>query len=474
MANLYKTLALELARSIEAGVYKPGDRFPGIRHTSTSKSVSPSTAVAAYRQLELDGYLEARSRSGFYVLPRQQNHIEEPEQSRVTRHRPRLVENQELVLSVAEQVNAPRVTRFGAAVVDSQFLPTRSLEKALKAVAREQRSQISNYAHPKGEAILRHQIAKHMYNIGCPTDPDDIIITNGCQEAVYIALKSLTSPGDVVVLESPTFHGHLQVAESLGLKVLEIPTHPRTGISLDALELALEQWPIKACLLIPNFNNPLGSCMPDDHKQALVELTRRYQVAIIEDDIYGDLPFNQKRPSVLKSLDQEDNILHCSSFSKTLAPGLRVGWIIPGRYYRQVYLQKFITSVSTAGIGQLAIARLMESGHYARHLQFMRTELAQSTHRIREAISQSFPEDTRITNPDGGYVLWVELPKSVDTVKLLPLAAEQKISIAPGPIFSASGKYRNFMRISCGVVWNRQTRDAIEKLAELARITGKL
>ncbi len=471
--NLYRELALELARGIEAGVYRPGDKLPGIRSTSSNMGVSPATAVAAYQQLELDGYIEARPRSGFYVKPRQRPNIDEPAQTIKAPTKPKLVTGRERVLRLAEQANHPDVVKFGAAVPDPYYLPTRAVEKALTTSARQNRARICNYEFPLGAEKLRRQLARRMTEIGCLSKADDIVITSGCQEAVHLALKILTQPGDVIALESPTYHGHLQTADSLGLKVVEIPTHPRTGISLEALELALEQWPVKACLVIPNFSNPLGALMPDKNKKALVKLMARFEVPLIEDDIYGDLGFNQKRPGVLKTYDRTGNVLHCSSFSKTMAPGLRIGWIMAGHYHEQIAYQKFITSISAPTLQQLAVASMLESGQYQKHLRFIRTELAQCVSNVVEAIGRYFPAGTRVSNPEGGCVLWVELPKQIDTVALAEKAIEKGVSIAPGPIFSISQKYRNCMRLSCGVVWNRRTERAIETLAELMGIPDR-
>lgn len=465
--NLYRELARELARGIETGIYQPGDKLPGIRLTSSNMGVSAATAVAAYQQLELDGYIEARPRSGFYVKPRQRPNIPEPAQVGTAPTRPRLVTGQEQVLRLAEQVNYPDVVKFGAAVPDPHYLPTRAVEKALTSAARQNRARICGYEFPLGAERLRRQLARRMTEIGCLSKPEDIVITNGCQEAVHLALKSLTKPGDVIALESPTYHGHLQIADSLDLKAVEIPTHPRTGISLEALELALEQWPVKACVVIPNFSNPLGALMPEKNKKALVKLMTHFDVPLIEDDIYGDLSFNQKRPSVLKAYDRTGNVLHCSSFSKTMAPGLRIGWIMGGRFHEQIAYQKFITSISAPTLQQLAVASLLESGQYQKHLRFIRAELAQCVCNVVETIGRCFPAGTRVSNPQGGYVLWVELPKRFDTEALAEKAIVNGVSIAPGSLFSVTRKYRNWMRLSCGVVWNQQTKKALETLALL-------
>ena len=470
MDTLYIRLATDLASRIDQGILSPGERLPGVRTLASQQGVSVATAVAAYRQLELDGYLESRPRSGFFVRPRSRVAIAEPGQTRPA-SRPTPVSGQDMVLRLAAVANDPTVVQLGAAVPDPSLLPTRAIEKALVGAAHHHRVQACAYEFPPGLGSLRRAVAKRLAVAGCLLSPNDLIITNGCQEALTLALRAVTKPGDVVALESPTFYGLLQVVEALGLKALEIPTHPRTGLSLDALQLALEQWPVKACVVVPNFGNPLGCCMPDEHKQALVALTARYNVALIEDDIYGDLAFNHQRPSTVKSFDTSGNVLYCSSISKTLSPGLRVGWIAPGRFHEQVFYHKYVTNLATPTVPQLAVADLLDSGRYDRHLRTLRTELARGVARMTAAVGQHFPPGTRVTRPDGGFVVWVELPTAVDSFELSQRALQAGVSIAPGPIFSASQKYRNCLRLSCARQWNDRVEAAVATLGRLIETT---
>lgn len=470
MANLYSELANHLALGIDKGIFQPGDRLPGIRVTSNNEGVSPSTVVAAYRHLEKEGYIEARARSGFYVRTRLQSKRAEPKTSKPAT-RPKPVTGQELVLQLIQNINTPGLVQLGANIPDPKFLPTRAVSRALVTIANNARHSIASYEVPPGLPELRLQIARRMAEIGCITSPDDIIITSGCQEALYLSLKTVTKPGDIVAIESPIYYGLLQAIDSLGLKALEIPTHPRHGISIEALELALEQWPVKACVVIPNFSNPLGSLMSEDRKGALVELINQHRkVTLIEDDIYGDLCFEGPRPSTLKSLDTEGNIIHCSSFSKSLSSGLRIGWIISESHHRRLAYEKFVLNCASSTINQYTACHLLETGIYERHLRTMRLGLAQNTSRLIDRVSQHFPEDTRITRPRGGMTLWVELSKGVDTTKLSHEALARSISIAPGQIFSSSAnKYKNCLRLNCGLAWNDQAEKAIDILGKLVR-----
>jgi DNA-binding transcriptional MocR family regulator len=306
-----------------------------------------------------------------------------------------------------------------------------------------------------------------MAESGCQVPANGIVITNGCQEALTLALRAVTTPGDVVAIESPTFYGLLQVIDSLGLKALEIPTHPRDGISLQALQLALEQWPVKACILVPNYSNPLGYCMPDEHKQQLVGMLNEYKIPLIEDDVYGDLGFSPRRPSTCKAYDRNGYNFYCSSFSKTLSPGLRIGWIAPGRYQEKIEYLKYVTNLASPTIPQLALAQLLRSGAYERHLRKVRRDYAFAVTRMIEAVERHFPEGTKVTQPQGGFVIWIELAKGVNSLELAHRLLTESISIAPGPIFSASQKYRNFIRLSCACEWSSRIERSLASIARL-------
>jgi DNA-binding transcriptional MocR family regulator len=283
---------------------------------------------------------------------------------------------------------------------------------------------------------------------GCNLSADEVIITSGCQEALASSLRALTQPGDTVIVDSPSFYGSLQAIEACGLKVLELPTHPEQGISLEAMELALEQWPVKACLITPTFNNPLGYTMPDDRKARLVELLARFDMPLIEDDIYGDLGYETPRPRTLKSFDKAGRVILCSSFSKTLAPGLRVGWVAPGRYASRVMHMKYISSMSSATLPQLAVADFISRGGYDRHLKKVRAVYQRGRDYLLEWITRYFPDGTRVSNPQGGYLLWIELPETVNSMALTTAAMEQGIGVAPGELFSSTGKYNHHIRLN--------------------------
>ncbi|OAI13993.1 GntR family transcriptional regulator [Methylomonas koyamae] len=466
MTLRYENLAEHLLKAITQNLYRPGERLPSVRQLSHQHQVSTATAVSALRLLEDQGHLEARQRSGYYVRPRPRCSLPEPAISTPPRE-PTLVTGQELVLRLIKAANNPKIVQLGAAVPAPSFLPTQRLAQMSASVARLYRQRISNYEFPPGTPELRRQIARRMSEQGCPVDPSDILITNGCQEAMSLALRAVTGPGDIVAVESPTFYGLLQIIESLSLRAIEIPTHPRDGIALDALQLACEQWPIKACIVVPNYSNPLGYCMSDARKRALMELVNRNRIALIEDDVYGDLGFGMQRPSTVKSWDSERRVLYCSSFSKSLSPGLRVGWLVAGPHVEQTEYLKYVSNLATPTHAQLTAAEMLAKGGYERHLRQARNQYRQAVDRMTAAIDAYFPSGTRVTQPEGGFVIWVELPESVDATALSRLALAQGISIAPGPIFSATQKYRNFIRLNCAVDWDERVNQALVRLRQM-------
>lgn len=464
---LYDKLAARLMQQLDRGVYAPGTRLPSVREASGRFKVSISTVVEAYRVLESRGVIEARPQSGFYVCARQWEASAEPETSR-PQAKPSTVSVGELAMSVLRASSQPNVIQLGVASPDPSFLPVRALNRITASIARRDDDRAMRYDFPPGNRALRVQIARRMAAVGCDVSPDDIVTTSGCQEALRLCLRVAAQPGDTVAIESPAFYGTLQVIEALGMRALEIPTHPREGISLAALKLALEQWQVGAVMLVPSFSNPLGSCMSEENRRRVVRLLNQFDIPLIEDDIYGDLAFGATRPNAIKSYDRKGTVLYCSSFSKTLAPGMRVGWAVPGLYRDQVAHRKYVSSMATATLPQMVIAEYLALGGYERHLRKVRAIYAQQSQRMAEAIARNFPLGTRVTRPSGGFVLWVELPQTVDALVLHRLALDKGISIAPGPLFSATGKYRNFIRLSCALPWDEKLDRALATLGGLA------
>ncbi|MEN8730744.1 MAG: PLP-dependent aminotransferase family protein [Desulfuromonadales bacterium] len=465
---LYEEVAGKISFLVEQGTLRPGDRVPSIRKLSKQLQVSINTVKEAYNLLEDRCMLEARPQSGYYVRARLPDLPADPVVDPPAIN-PAEVSLSKLYRVVMRDLLDPKLLQLGIAVPNPELLPIQKLNRMLARETRRFANQSVAYELPPGNLRLRKQIAQRLLLSGCTLSPDQVVITSGCVEAVVLALRALCQPGDAVAIETPVYFNFLQMIQDLGLKALEIPTSPRGGISLEALEYALDRnaGQVKACIVLSNFNNPLGSSMSDEDKQRLVNLLEQRQVPLIEDDIYGDLSFSDERPSVAKSFDKTGNVMLCSSFSKTVAPGYRVGWIAAGRYQEQIERGKMLANVATSSPPQLAIAEFLANGGYEHHLRSVRRVYARQAAQMGDAIGRFFPEGTRVSRPQGGFVLWVEMPQPVDAVVLYEQAKAHGITIAPGVIFSVDGRYRNCIRLNAAC-WTPAVEVAVETLGRLA------
>jgi DNA-binding transcriptional MocR family regulator len=467
---LYEQIASELTGLIRKGTFRAGERIPSVRQLSRQRKISVTTVLQAYMLLENQGLIEPRPQSGFYVRPDIPALLPEPEMSTPLQD-PTLVSARELVMMVLKDSTNPDLIQLGAAIPNTELvIPTR-LNRIMASLSRQVKHEYNTYDIPPGNEALRIQIAKRAVGLGCNITHADVVTTSGCLEAFTLSLRAVCKPGDTVAIESPMYFGVLQVLESLGLRALEIPTHPRDGISLSALRFALEHNSIQACLVLSNFNNPLGSCIPDENKQALVELLARHEIPLIEGDVCGELYFSGVRPSVCKAYDRKGLVLLCSSFSKDLVPGYRVGWVVPGRFKSTVEWLKYTTNVATATLPQVAIAKFLESGGYDHHLRSIRRVYSSFVSQLSQAVMRYFPEGTRVTRPNGGIVLWVQMPDYVDSLVLYKQALQSGITLAPGYMFSATEQYRNFIRLN-SASWSYETDRAMERLGTLVAEQG--
>ncbi|HYL38595.1 MAG TPA: PLP-dependent aminotransferase family protein [Bryobacteraceae bacterium] len=463
---LYVRIAETLTQQISRGALRAGDRVPSIRELSRQQRVSISTALQAYLWLENRGYLEARPQSGFYVRTPFANLIPEP-QFEAARTKAAPVGAKAMLTDILESLNDPTNIPFGAGTASPELYPNRRLNLILRRIVHQQPLHSARYDFPPGFGPLRRQIARRAISMGCGFSPRDVTVTCGALEAINLALRAVARPGDAIAVESPTYFGILQSAGSLGMKVIEIPTHPQEGLDLQALDDAIRKHRVRACIVMTNCHNPLGYVLPDRYKRELAELTARRNVALIEDEVYGDLAFHGPRPRSVKSFDRKGNVLLCSSFSKILSPGYRLGWLMAGNYRDEVERLKMLTTVATSSLPQMVVAEFLETGGYDRHLKRLRTTLRSQVDGVRQAISKYFPEGTRISRPAGGYLLWVELPGKISAAKLYRAALAQHISILPGTIFSANGRYRNYIRINCGHSWSDAHDRALLTLGRL-------
>jgi DNA-binding transcriptional MocR family regulator len=460
--TLYVNLAELLGARIENGFYRPGDRLPSVRALSMEHGVSLSTVQQAYRLLEDNGLAAPKPKSGYFV-PASRKAPALPAVGRPAQ-RPVDISQWDQVLELIRAKLDINVIQLGRGMPDVSSPTLRPLLRALGKISRHHDMPGLYYDNIYGTQALRDQIARLMLDSGCRVNAAELVVTTGCHEALSASIRAICDPGDIVAVDSPSFFGAMQTLKGLGMKALEIPTDPITGISLEALELALEQWPIKAIQLTPNCNNPLGYIMPEARKKALLTLAQRYDVAVIEDDVYGDLSYTYPRPRTIKSFDVDGRVLLCSSFSKTLAPGLRIGWVAPGRYLERVLHMKYIGTGSTATQPQMAIAEFLQAGHYEPHLRRMRSQYQRGRDQMIDWITRYFPAGTRVSRPQGGFMMWVELADDFDTLRLNRALLDHGVQVAVGSIFSASGKYRNCLRMNYSAKPTSEVENAVRKV----------
>ncbi len=464
----YEKFAEEVAELIRTGVLAPGEKVPSVRHASRTYGVSLSTVFQAYYLLESRGLIQARARSGYFVREHAQKPLHEP----TTTGRAVDVSDvgvSELVFSVLKSLKDADTVAFGSAFPHPDLYPLARLARSLAHSAREMSGQAIMADMTEGNPDLRRQIALRYMVSGVMLPVEELVITNGAMEALNLCLQTVTRPGDLVAIEAPAFYATLQVLERLQLKAVEIPVHPREGIELEVLADCLARLPIKACWFMSSLQNPLGASMTEAKKQQLYSLIERHQTPLIEDDVYAELYFGKEPPRPIKSNDRSGLVMHCGSFSKSLAPGYRVGWVAGGRFAEQISRLKLMTTISPSVPAQAAIADYLQHGSFDRHLRKLRHALEMQQGAMLASAARHFPASTRVTRPSGGYFLWFEFPQQVDSLKLLQLALAQGISLAPGPIFSATQRFRNCARLNHGHPWDNRSEKAMELLGRILK-----
>lgn len=463
---LYHRVADELAQAIQGGSLRTGDRLPSVRQLCQQHGVSASTITLAYRWLENQALVEARPKSGYFVAPRQQPLPEpqiDPRMGFAGFVTPDDLTRELLLRGSDDAQAAPSFYPMPA----RSLLPAAKLRHLMARINRVHPEYASRYL-VTGSAALRQEVARRSVSAGVRLRPEEIILTNGGTEAVFLALRSAAKAGDTIAIESPSYWMLLEIIRSLGMRSIEIPTHPRDGISVEALDLATrEPGAVKACVVIPNFHNPLGSLMPPDNKCRLVALAAERGFTLVETDIYGETYFGEERPPVLKSFDTQDDVILCSAFSKTVAPGYRVGWMAPGRHFKTAQSHKFHTSIAGSMLQQEVLAEFIRDGGYDHHMRKLRAALKQQSQQMADAVARHFPAGCKLSRPQGGFMLWIELPPRVDSRKVFEQARREHIGCAPGATFSCSTRFDHFIRLHYGDPWSAKLDAHIRRLGEI-------
>lgn len=460
----FEQLIAQIQQQIETEIWQPGEKLPSLRQQVSLSGMSLMTVMHAYQVLESQGWIQSRPQSGYYVAPRAE-FLSQP----LTHQKVQLAESVDInafIFDVLQACRDPQIVPFGSAFPDPELFPQRQLMRALTTVSHSMKAVDALHNLPPGNEALRKTLAQRYALQGIQVSPDEIVITNGAMEALNLSLQALTEPGDWVAIENPSFYGALQAIERLKLKSVAIASDPQTGIDLDELRGALERWPIKALWMMTNQQNPVGCTLSKEKKQQLVALLAEHGVALIEDDVYSELYFGHEKPLPAKAFDRHDNVLHCSSFSKNLVAGFRVGWVAAGKHAQRIQRLQLMSTLSTSAPMQQALATYLGTRSYDRHLRRLRQVLEQRKNLARQVLKRHLPVGAQINDSRGGYFLWVELPKQVNTTELYYRALENKISIAPGKMFSSSEQYANYFRFNTAW-WDDSQEAAVATLGHL-------
>ena len=475
---LYEIIAGEIRAMIQSGTLSPGDKLSSVRKLSGQKKVSISTILQAYMALESERLIEARPQSGYYVSAVSLLRFPEPSEL-FPSDPPRIVEVADNVMELFNACGKPNIIPLGVSFSMPELISNQKLAKIVSRVSRDHSEFLSRYTLQAAEPEFARQISIRSYDYGCNLHPDEIIATFGCTEAFNLSLRAVASAGDLIAVESPTYFGILEIIESLNMKTVSICTDPKNGVCLQSLTETLEKHDVKACVLMPNFQNPLGFRMSAERKRKVLDIVDNYGVPLIEDDIYGDLYFRGNRPHPFKAFDETGSVILCSSFSKTLSPGLSLGWVAAGKYRDRILRLKYLNTMGAPEAPQRALAEYLKSGGYDRHLRNLRSIYQRQICQMSQAVYRYFPKGSLVTRPEGGNLLWMQLPETIDTMELYRRALRHNIQIAPGALFAACClnaciphdepcMFRNCLRLACGAPFDDKVEAALKTLGALA------
>lgn len=465
MELLYNKIAEGLKQQIRDGVLTPGQKLPSVRKLSKEKQVSINTVLQAYLELEKFGLVVSKPQSGFYVsysfknsmLPATSNPISEIAEDSVSH-----------IFSTIYNNNTKAKIVLSSGQIAGELLPVTSLTRELVKAARTLPFGGLQYERNNNEKLQR-QIALKSTIWGGSFKMHNVILTSGCMHAIALCLRALLKRGDTVAVESPVHFGIINLIRNMGLNLIELPTDPVAGLDLTVLQKAVISKKIQLLIVMGNYSNPFGTCMPNEKKKELVRIMSEQNVPVIENDIYGDIHFDSHMPEFCKSYDESGIVIWCGSASKTLAGGYKTGWMEAGKFKDRILNSEPYLPTANNPIAQEAIANFMESKGYDRFKRKLNQALYQNSYFFHKAINDYFPEEIKITHPTGGIHLWVELPQHVNCLEFYNHAMSRRISIRPGRIYTSQDQFNNAITLSYGVLWDAGIEKALKVLGNICK-----
>lgn len=460
----FELFTSEIEKDIRDGIYKPGHKLPSVRQIKEKYQLSSSTVQMGYAHLILNGTVESIPKSGYYVSNTMQTNTEPIRIKYKPVVRDAIFSNH-LELTTSLRMGR-KISEFNVTAPGDLVIPQKLLLRTMQQVIREKGAGLLRYYPASGLLLLKENIIKQAASSQTRISQDELLITDGALQALYIALSATCDPGDVIAVESPCVFSVLEAIRVLKLKVIEIPVDPVLGFDVDFFNKACEKNTIKAVVVTPNFHNPTGTVLSDEQKKMLLSIAQRHHIAVIENDIYGDLYFQGQRPSTIKSFDESGLVLTYSSYAKTLAPGIRLGWLSSGQFMERAEQIRFSLGSSVSPLYQETVNRLIEGSSYDRHVRSFRLQLARNARFATNLLATHFPENSCVVTPLGGYNLWVKMPDTIDMKFFYEQCDKVGIRFTPGYTFSFSSAFDQYFRLVFADTFSPKKIEAIRQLGE--------
>jgi GntR family transcriptional regulator/MocR family aminotransferase len=480
---LYQQIIQFLQEEIRSGALLPDMRLPSTRSLAEGLGVNRITVTNAYAELESAGLIYGKTGSGYYVAEPLPLMSTDYPSSTARKDWPRWQQSllsrgwtpvQGEVDRLARGIDGPDLITFSQGVGESRLFPADDFRKALQAVLRQDGVGALGYGDRRGYQPLRETITHILASQGVPTRPECILITSGSQQAVALVAHLLLRPGDVVLVESPSYVGVIDLFRSMDVRLLGVPMDEQ-GMRMDAVEDALRTSQPKLIYTIPTFHNPTGVCMSSQRRRQLVALADRYDVPILEDDFTGDLRYEGRTQPALKALDPGGRVIYVSTFSKVLAPALRVGFLVAdGPVYERLVDCKRANDLATSNLIQRALQEYITVGRYQAHLRRACQVYGQRRDVMVNALAQNMPVGTSWIKPQGGLFIWVKLPNDLSANELYPLAGEERVTFTPGSYFYPGARHQPYMRLNFVMHPSDVIEEGIRRLGRAAnRLLGQ-
>jgi DNA-binding transcriptional MocR family regulator len=465
----YLTVAETLQRLIVGGEIEHGARLPSVRSAMRSFGVSKNTLIAAYAHLEMSGVISAKDRSGYFVARERDNELARAPY--IIDHPLSLVEQRgQDILNDLVALRDRHGHDLLSPMLDPKLLPLGMVSRTARKILTEDLRACLTPDFGPGYRPLRRALAGYYRTREISADDHDFVITLGCTHALVSAVEASTAPGDTIAIRTPTFYPLLRIIHSLNRKIIEIPSTANRAGDLERLEEAIERFNVRACVVSVSLPDPYGASLSDVDKRRLIDLAERFNMAMIEDDVFGHVSIRNKLMRPLKAFDQNGRVLHCSSFSKTLGSGLRVGWCMPGRYAKAMQNVRSIVAPAMPVFEQAVIAKLLESPSFSRHVRELKLNVRQNIHALQNALGEGLLAGSHLTSKDGGLLAWVRLPAGTSATTIYKAALERNVALAPGGMYSLANQFDDHIRLFLGI----ETHNFRRALSILARPTGRL